>query len=304
MNSLLDAVDKLEKLRGKDVKVLKKIEKRLERYEVVPVDLLARELGIKPKDVDKYTEPLINLGIVEERNPGYRGLTINTIGRDLLALYDLGLKGKITKIGPQLDVGKEGDIYVAYLDDEPRILKFYRMERKTFRRIEESRSQTLRKRGKKWFVASWRSARRELKALKILWNDGVRVPQPIGRSRHVIEMGYFDGTELVKAKLVEPKEIFSDIIVEVVKMVDAGIVHAELSAYNILVNTEGEVCLIDFPQYISADDPRASEMLRKDFDRIIYHFAHKYSLSESELYLVIERILEEKEIIPSEEDSK
>lgn len=300
--SLGDIVDTLENLDSSDIQVLKTIEDRLERYEVVPIETLAKDLKIKPKQIGRYTEHLVEYGVLLEKNPGYRGFTLTRKGRDLLALHDLGLKGEITGVGPQLDVGKEGDIYIAYLGEESRILKLYRMERKTFKHVEKSRSQPVRQsRGKKWFEASWRSARREFNALKKLWNSGVQVPKPVRRSRHVIEMGFFDGVELENAKLEYPKEVFKNIILEIVKAVEsAGIVHGELSAYNIMVNEEGTICLIDFPQYVSSEDPRASDMLEKDFNRLIFHFSQKYPLSESELYQVIGKILERKGILPEE----
>lgn len=67
-----------------------------------------------------------------------------------------------------------------------------------------------------------------------------------------------------------------------------------------MVNEEGTICLIDFPQYVSSEDPRASDMLEKDFNRLIFHFSQKYPLSESELYQVIGKILERKGILPEE----
>lgn len=299
---LLEIVEKLKDLRKKDIQVLKTIEQQLDRYEIIPLERLAKELGVKPKNVPRYTDPLLNLGLIDEKSPGYQGFTLNKAGRDLLALHNLGLKGKITKIGPQLDVGKEGDIYVAYLEDDARILKFYRMRRKTFQSMDKSRPYPVKNGGKKWFIASCKSAWREFQALKKLWDAGIKVPKPIERCWHVIEMGYFNGQELVKSKLTHPKEIFKEIIQEIVKTVESvGIIHGELSAYNILVNKKGEICLIDFPQYLPKEDSRASEYLEKDFNRLIYHFSQKYGISENKLWRIIGEILEEKDILAEEE---
>lgn len=301
--SLPKAVGKLNQLEKKHMRILKRIEDRLNRYKWVPVEVLAKDMGIKPKHIGKFTEFLEELEVITKQESGYEGYTLTLFGLDTLALHDLGLKGMIEGVGPQLDVGKEGDIYVAYLEGESRILKLYRMRRKTFQRVGDSRPYSTPRKGKKWTIASYRSAAREFKALKQLWDAGVKVPQPIERNRHVIEMNYFDGFELVKAQLQNPKAVFREVIREVVKMVDAGIVHGELSAYNLMVNKAGDICFIDFPQYVSSDDPRASKMLRKDFNRLIYHFTHKYSLSEQELLSIVQKILDEEEILPSSQRS-
>ena len=55
-------------------------------------------------------------------------------------------------------------------------------------------------------------------------------------------------------------------------------IHTDLSEYNVLVDTEGMVWIIDWPQYVSADHPNALELLERDIGNVVYYFKRKYGL--------------------------
>jgi len=56
------------------------------------------------------------------------------------------------------------------------------------------------------------------------------------------------------------------------------VIHTDLSEYNILVDGEGEVWIIDWPQYVSTDHPNAMELLERDVGNVVYYFQRKYGL--------------------------
>jgi len=236
---------------------------------------------------------LLKYKLVKKKQEEYVGYSLTYKGLDAIALRSLSMYGVITKVGPKIGMGKEGDIWIAYFNSEPRILKLYRISRESFRRIRWYRYYYVPNRVYSWFQLAFRSARREFHALKILYNSGVHVPRPIARSRHVIVMDYIDGVELVKTKLLEPLEIFEKIIREIIKAFKAGIVHADLSEFNILVTENGEVYLIDFPQYIVSTRPEATEYLSKDILRILKYFNKKYRIPFSDLREIVKKILKE-----------
>jgi len=287
---LLEIVEILWKLHPIHYDVLRAIERYLRRYLYVPKDRIIRATNIKSPKIDKVLEYLLRLKLIEIYEGKYTGYSLTYAGLDALALHDLGLTGKITRVGPKLGVGKEADIHVAYLDNEPRIIKLYRIK-PSFKQIRKYRDYALT--AKNWYELVIKCAKREFYALRKLYKNNVRVPRPITMNRHIILMEYIDGTELIKARLVEPLPIFEAIVDEIVKMLKVGIVHCDLSEYNILVTVDGDVCLIDFPQWVSLKHPNASEFLKKDLLQIIRYFHRKYHISLKKLIEIASKKLQE-----------
>jgi RIO kinase 2 len=199
------------------------------------------------------------------------------LGYDALALRVLVDRGKVEAVGKSLGVGKESDIYEALDSRGGRcVVKFHRLGRTSFR-------QTLRKRGYavgrthiSWLYQSRLSAEKEYSALKTLHKAGVSVPRPIAHNRHAIIMGVIEGTELKFAEMEDPKSIMLEILRNVRRAyLRAGLVHSDLSEYNILVKADGKVLIIDWPQSISVDHPNAEENLRRDVCNIIDCFKRK-----------------------------
>lgn len=186
----------------------------------------------------------------------------------LLSLLDHGL---ISEVVRPLMSGKEAQIYLVISEGEERVAKVYKhATKRSFkhravytegRKIRNSRDRRAMakgsKYGKKKDEAGWRSA--EVDMIYRLRDADVRVPIP-----HY----YLDGVlvmELVKDEHGDPaprlgelsmepyaaKIIFEHLIQEVVKMLCAGVVHGDLSDFNVLMDNDGPV-IIDFPQALNA----------------------------------------------------
>ena len=76
------------------------------------------------------------------------------------------------------------------------------------------------------------------------------------------------------------------IIEEVKTMYSLGVIHGDLSQYNILVNPEG-IWFIDFPQYIDLDEletdeerQAAEDILRRDIENILHYFKKTYRIEK------------------------
>lgn len=286
--SLLDLVDTMKCLSSIHYEILRIMEKSIRRFEYVPLQYIAKRIRIKPNKLEEIMNYLNKHKLIKRKTREYTGFTLTYKGLDVIALRDLGAHGVITKVGPKIGMGKEGDIWVAYLDNTPRIIKLFRISRESFRKIKFHRYYYIPKRIYSWFELSFRSAYREFKALALLYRSGVHVPPPIARSRHVIVMGYIDGRELVKTILEDPTLIFRKIIVEIAKAYKAGIVHADLSEYNILVTPDAEVYIIDWPQYIASNHPDALKYFEGDVTRIIKYFSRKYRVPGDQLRSIIQ----------------
>ncbi|MCD6299540.1 MAG: serine protein kinase RIO, partial [Thermoplasmata archaeon] len=112
---------------------------------------------------------------------------------------------------------------------------------------------------------------------------------------NVIVMEYI-GTEEVPAPLLkdvkmdEPERVFREVVDSISVMYKkAGLVHADLSEYNILFH-EGPV-IIDVGQTIKSDNPMAMEFLKRDISNISRFFGKFFKVDRDE---VMKEILEEK----------
>jgi len=122
----------------------------------------------------------------------------------------------------------------------------------------------------------------EFQTLKTLHAAGADVPQPYEMSENAILMSYIgDETcaaptlNTVSLETEEANPLFKRILRNVEIMLANGIVHGDLSAYNLLY-WEGEITLIDFPQVISpSSHPSAYPIFSRDIARVCEYFARQ-----------------------------
>jgi RIO kinase 1 len=131
--------------------------------------------------------------------------------------------------------------------------------------------------GKNLAEASWHH--HEYETLRLLYEAGLDVPQPIACSTNVILMEYV-GDESAPAPILQnvelsPSElqnIFERLIRNVECFLACNRVHADLSAYNVLY-WNGDVKIIDMPQAVDAmTNPNAYGFLTRDIDRLCKYF--------------------------------
>ena len=208
----------------------------------------------------------------------------------LQSLYDQGV---ITEVVRPLMAGKEAEVYLVISENELRVAKVYKeANNRSFkhradytegRKVRNSRQQrAMNKRskyGREQIEAEWRSA--EVDAIYRLRAAGVRVPQPFDFVDGVLVM------ELIADDMGEPAprlvdleftraqalQVFEGLIREVVKMLCAGVVHGDLSDFNVLMTPTGPV-LIDFPQAVDPAHNRvARKLLIRDVDNLTQFMA-------------------------------
>ncbi|MBU4374076.1 MAG: serine/threonine protein kinase, partial [Euryarchaeota archaeon] len=127
-----------------------------------------------------------------------------------------------------------------------------------------------------WLYASRLAAKREYDALKTLYPE-VSVPEPIDYNRHAIVMSIAKGKQLAHTKIDEPDWYLNEILNQIKKVYNLGIIHCDLSEFNIFVNPEG--CeIIDWPQYITQAHTNAMELLHRDVGNVLSFFNRKYRI--------------------------
>lgn len=208
----------------------------------------------------------------------------------LQALVD---EGMIDEVLSQLMSGKEATVYVVRCGDQIRCAKMYKeagqrsfkqaaayQEGRTVKNSRQARAmQKGSKYGRKMQEEVWQNA--EVDALYKLAAAGVRVPKP-----HIC----FEGVLLMDLVSTEDGQVaprlndvnlshaqalvyHEELIQQVVLMLCAGIVHGDLSEFNILLNEQGPV-IIDLPQAVNAaGNMGAAAMLYRDVDNLKNYFS-------------------------------
>ncbi len=281
MSSAEVAVRVFRELTNEDFRVLQAIETGMSQHEFVPKEQIARFTKFDlNRETDFRLSRINKLGLTYQIRTSYVGFTLNYAGYDCLAINALVKAGVLEAFGKPLGVGKEADVFGA-LNPRGEIIavKFHRLGRISFR-------QTVRKRGytteptARWLYQSRIAAEREFQALSLLFPKKVAVPEPLSQNRHVVAMGMIEGAELANwKKLTRPERILREILRNVRKAyLKAGVIHADLSEYNIILKPNKHILVIDWPQYVTKQHPNAEDLLKRDVQNVLQYFERKHML--------------------------
>lgn len=205
-------------------------------------------------------------------------------------LIDEGLVDEVTR---QLMSGKEATVYVVRCGDEVRCAKVYKeANQRSFhqavayqegRRVKNSRQARAMEKGsrygRKMAEEVWQNA--EVDALRRLASAGVRVPTPYICFEGVLLMELLtDAAGNAAPRLndvpltcASALLLHAAILRQIVLMLCAGVIHGDLSEYNILIDADGPV-IIDLPQAIdAAGSSVAAHMLARDVDNLASFFS-------------------------------
>lgn len=200
--------------------------------------------------------------------------------------------GLVDEVISQLKSGKEATVYLVRCGGVLRCAKVYKdVHHRSFkqatayregRKVKNSRDARAMEKGsrfgKKELEDAWQNA--EVSALYRLAAAGVRVPQPHGCFDGVLLMDMVsDGKGGPAPRLSEvdftpelARDYHQQLIREVVRMLCAGLVHGDLSEYNILVDEKGPV-IIDLPQAVdAAGNNNARAMFERDVNNLAQFF--------------------------------
>lgn len=223
----------------------------------------------------------------------------------LLPLLDDGV---IDTVVSQLQSGKEATVYIVTSGSKTRCAKVYKhSQQRSFHKAAEYTegrkargSRNARAAGKhtqygrKVQESEWKNA--EVNALYKLYGADVRVPQPFGVFDGVLLMELvldangnpaprLGEIEMTAAQAVEWHALM---IQQVVRMLCSGLIHGDLSEYNVLIGPQGPV-IIDLPQAVdAAGNNNAFRMLARDVNNLRVTFGREApELLETEYALEI-----------------
>lgn len=283
MSSAEKAAQTLTELENKEFRILSALELGMIRNTFVPVRELVKYTRYDENELGYWLKELDNKELIYRQTDPYTGYILNYTGYDCLALNALVKSDVLEALGRIIGVGKEADVFEALSPKEEQVaVKFHRLGRTSFRNTKRKREYLSEHQHTSWLYQSRLAAEKEFEALKKVHAAGVMVPKPIENNRHVNVMEYIDGVELAEiGEMDDPAGFLKDILENVEKSYNSGVIHSDLSEFNILITLQGEVILIDWPQYITIDHLNAEEILRRDIKNVLVFFQKKFGVEKS-----------------------
>jgi len=196
-------------------------------------------------------------------------------------LHRLLSRGALTALHGAISTGKEANVYKGFdADAHPVAVKIFRVSTAETDymleyMVDDPRFRNV-KRQSRGLIPQW--AMKEFKNLKRYHDAGIRVPRPIDIERNVLIMEFIgDSKKATAAPLLKDVEISSPAATfnKIIGMIEkgytkAGLVHADLSEYNILW-AKGPV-FIDVSQSVLLTHQNAEKYLIRDIQNIVHFF--------------------------------
>ena len=185
--------------------------------------------------LDASVQWRIKAGTLDLHEAGYRSTTESILS-----------SGLATEVVGLISAGKEADVYLGRYHGAPLAIKVYRLYRTSHRGGGPVKADVL----------GWRAAR-EFELTRQAWKGGARVPAPARRVENMFSMRYLGDGEgpaprLQDVRLGNPATFLGDVLAGVERLARAGVVHGDLSAFNILVH-DGEAWFIDLSEALRVD---------------------------------------------------
>jgi RIO kinase 2 len=270
-----------------DRSLLSAIETGMKTHEWVPSFVISELSGLPVRKVEFRLGQLFEKKLVERESMHYLGYRIDFDAYDLLALSDFVKRGKLSAFGERIGVGKESVVYEA-VGEMHLAVKFHRQGRTSFKHIRRLRDHLTDKPKVPWLYAAALAARHEFAVMEKLYPK-VSIPRPVACSRHALVMEFVNGPPLNHITLSDPENGLNMILGEVAAAWRLGIIHADLSEFNIMVDDSGPK-IIDWPQAVEVTHPHAEELLERDLVNVLRFFERKYRIEmplERALRLVV-----------------
>ncbi len=194
-------------------------------------------------------------------------------------IFKLISEGYFEGLESPISIGKEANIFSAKRKDGSRVIvKIYRLEACDFNRMydyikEDPRYADIKGKKRK-IILFW--VQREYRNLLKAREAGVNVPIPLTFQNNVLVLEFVGREDLIAHRLTvdepkNPRKFFNKTLENMKKLYKAGLVHSDLSPFNILNNNQ-EPVFIDFSQATTLNNSRANEFLKRDVKNVCSFF--------------------------------
>jgi RIO kinase 2 len=277
-------VDVLRYLSKDDFRVLTAVELGMRNHEIVPIELIDRIARLKHGGTYKVLKNLLKHKLLHHDSSKYDGYRLTYLGYDFLAIKTMVNKGVFVAVGRQIGVGKESDIFeVATEDGTVLAMKLHRLGRTSFRAVKSKRDYLRHRSSFNWLYLSRLAALKEFAFMKALETHGFPVPQAIEHNRHCVIMSLVQGYPFVQVKqLQNPETVFETIIGIIIRLAEHGLIHCDFNEFNIMIDDEEKITVIDFPQMVSVSHRNAKMYFDRDVECIFKFFRKRFNMSFQE----------------------
>jgi RIO kinase 1 len=214
----------------------------------------------------------------EEAKKTFKAVFDNFTNTTILRLIS---KGHLDGLESPISIGKEANIFTALARGKRVAVKIYRIATCDFNRmydyIRADPRFPMLERNRRKVILLW--AQREYRNLLKAREAGIRVPTPRAVLNNVLVMEFIGDDHQPAPRLKDawpedPQAFFDTIIKWMQKLYAAGLVHTDLSHFNILNHNE-EPVFIDLSQATVLENPNAKEYLDRDIKNICTFFRKK-----------------------------
>ncbi|XP_067885852.1 serine/threonine-protein kinase RIO2 [Heterodontus francisci] len=285
----------LRYLERDDFRVLVGVEMGMKNHEIVPPSLIASISNLKHGGCNKILRELVKHKLLAyERTKTVQGYRLTNTGYDYLALKTLSSRNVFNSVGNQMGVGKESDIYIVANEEEQQFaLKLHRLGRTSFRNLKNKRDYHKHRQKMSWLYLSRLAAMKEYAYMKALYGRGFPVPKPVDFNRHAVVMELINGYPMCQVhQLDDPAATYNELMDLIVKLANHGLIHGDFNEFNLMLDDEDHVTLIDFPQMVSTSHLNAEWYFDRDVKCIRDFFIKRFNY-ESELYPTFKDIRKE-----------
>ncbi|KAL0392402.1 UNVERIFIED_CONTAM: Serine/threonine-protein kinase rio2 [Sesamum radiatum] len=277
-------VDALRYLSKDDFRVLTAVEMGMRNHEIVPSELIDRIASLKHGGTYKVLKNLLKHKLLHHDSSKYDGFRLTYLGYDFLAIKTLVNRGVFAAVGRQIGVGKESDIFeVATEDGTVLAMKLHRLGRVSFRAVKSKRDYLRHRSSYNWLYLSRLAALKEFAFMKALDEHGFPVPHAVDCNRHCVIMSLIQGYPLVQVKqLQNPDTVFETILGLIVRLAEHGLIHCDFNEFNIMIDDDEKVTMIDFPQMVSVSHRNAKMYFDRDVECIFKFFRKRFNINSDE----------------------
>ncbi|XP_077970304.1 serine/threonine-protein kinase RIO2-like [Styela clava] len=273
-------VSLLRYLTHEDLRALTAVEMGMKNHEIVPVSLVASIANLKHGGCHKVLRELGKHRLVcYEKSKMAAGYRLTNKGYDYLALRVLTTRDVVSHVGNQIGVGKESDIYIVASEDTQLALKLHRLGRTCFRQIKNKRDYHKHRKNVSWLYLARLSAQKEFAYMKALYDRGFPVPKPVDFNRHAVIMELLNAYPLQQIhELDDPETTYKELMDLIVMLGNHGLIHGDFNEFNIMLDAQDGITMIDFPQMVSTSHKNAKYYFDRDVECIRSFFMKRFGI--------------------------
>lgn len=267
-----------------EFRVLTALEMGMRNHELVPAPLVESIAKVSRGSCFKLLQTLLRHKLVAHDGKKYDGYRLTYHGYDFLAIRALAMRGSISCVGRRLGVGKESDVHYAQgPNGELLALKLHRLGRISFRNIKEKRDYLKGREHASWMYMARLAAVKEFAYMKALGDEGFPVPHGVDQNRHVVVMSFIKSTPLYHMRhLNKPSSVLERLMRLLVRLARAGVVHGDFNEFNLMIDEDEKVTLIDFPQLVHSTHVNAEDYFDRDVMGVREFFRKRLNIEVSE----------------------